>query len=125
MPRPLIRCELSRSGHGYPPHDLYVRRFWSAALGPSAVTELLRIARAARQGVKIRRPIHLQSLMEAGLVRVADGAIVIDERIPEVPPVLLRRMPASLRYAHDRWPGRLDRGRGSNRAGRRGRVRPR
>jgi hypothetical protein len=104
MPRPWVTVKLQESSGGYPPHDLYVRRFWSAVLGVSAVTELLRIAKAARQGNRIRRPIYLQSLMEAGLVQVSDGAIIVDDRVPEVPASWIRRLPPSLRYAHDRWP---------------------
>ena len=46
-------------GSGYPAHDLYVRRFWTAVLGPSAIAERLRIAQAGRSGNRIRRPIHL------------------------------------------------------------------
>jgi len=104
IPRPLVRVRIQESTVGYPAHDLYVRRFWSAVLGVSAVTELLRLSQAARRGRAVKRPIYLQSLMEAGLVHVSDGAIVVDEHIPEVPRALLKRLPVSLRYAHDRWP---------------------
>ncbi|MEX0667918.1 MAG: hypothetical protein WD313_06275, partial [Acidimicrobiia bacterium] len=91
------------SGPGYPAHDLYVRRFWTAVLGPSAIAELLRIAEAGRRGNRIRRPIHLHNLMEMGLVKVLGGRILIGDLIPPVPGGLIRRLTPSLRSAHERW----------------------
>jgi hypothetical protein len=90
-------------GLGYPAHDLYVRRFWTAIMGPTAIAELLRIAEAGRTGKRIRRPIHLQNLMEMGLVSIVDGDIVIGDLIPPVPQVLIRRLAPALRAAHERW----------------------
>ena len=101
--RPLVSVATTASGPGYPAHDLYVRRFWTAVLGAAAIAELLRIAEAARKGNRIRRPIHLQNLMEMGLVKVEGGEILIGDLIPPVPGSLLRRMTPSLRSAHERW----------------------
>jgi hypothetical protein len=101
--RPLVSVATTSSGPGYPPHDLYVRRFWTAILGASATAELLRIAEAARKGTQIRRPIHLQNLMEMGLVTVVGGEIQIGDLIPPVPGVLIRRLTPSLRSAHEAW----------------------
>ena len=91
------------SGPGYPAHDLYVRRFWTAVLGAPAVAELLRIAEAGRKGNRIPRPIYLQALMELGLVHVSDGGLQIGDLIPPVPGGLIRRLMPSIRYAHERW----------------------
>jgi hypothetical protein len=104
LPRPWVSVRLNESTNGYPAYDLYVRRFWSAVLGVSAITELLRLSEAARRGRRVRRPLHLQTLMEAGLIQVSDGAIVVKEHIPEVPTPWLRRLPPSIRSAHDHWP---------------------
>lgn len=101
--RQLVSVTITPSGAGFPAHDLYVRRFWTALLGPSAITELLRIAEAARKGERIPRPIHLHSLMEVGLVQVVDGEIVVGELIPPLPISLVRRLSPALRYAHERW----------------------
>lgn len=101
--RPFVSVATTASGPGYPAHDLYVRRFWTAILGASAIAELLRIATAAQKGNRIPRPIHLKNLMEVGLVKVVDGEILIGDLIPPVPGSLIRRLTPSLRYAHEHW----------------------
>lgn len=101
--RQLVSVTTAESGAGFPAHDLYVRRFWTALLGPSAITELLRIAEAARKGDRILRPIHLHSLMEVGLVQIVDGEIAVGQLIPPLPMSLVRRLSPALRYAHERW----------------------
>jgi len=90
--RPMVSVTTRKSSVGYPAPDLYVRRFWTAILGASAIAELLQIAEAARKGTQIRRPVHLQNLMEMGLVSVVDGKIQIDDLIPPVPGALIRRL---------------------------------
>ncbi|MFV1963285.1 MAG: hypothetical protein ACC658_15815, partial [Acidimicrobiia bacterium] len=45
--RPVVPVRLSKSEGRFRPSDPYVRRFWVAAIGPSAVAELLRLVRAA------------------------------------------------------------------------------
>ena len=48
--RPFVRPELwsdTLSGLGYPHHHRYVRRYWTAVIGPGAVADLLRLAAAA------------------------------------------------------------------------------
>ncbi len=101
--RQLVSVIATDSGAGFPAHDLYVRRFWTAVLGPSAIAELLRIAEAARKGGRVRRPIHLHNLMEVGLVQVVNGEIVIGQLIPPLPVSLVRQLSPALRYAHERW----------------------
>ena len=69
--RPLYLVEMaSTSPAGYPVTDLYVRRFWGAALGVEAIADLLRIVQAGKRGNSLRRPLHLQSLLRAGLIHV-------------------------------------------------------
>ena len=101
--RPLVSVTITDTRSGYPANDLYVRRFWTAVLGPSAVAELLRIAEAGRSGVRIRRPVHLHTLMETGLVQVANGEIIVGNLIPPVPGGLIKRLTPSLRIAHESW----------------------
>ncbi|MGQ0848921.1 MAG: hypothetical protein ACT4OP_07350 [Actinomycetota bacterium] len=88
---------------GLPPTDLYVRRFWTAVLGPSVVADLLRITRAGQQGTEIRRPLGLQDLLRAGLAHVEGETIVVADRVPTVPVDQLRRLTPAMRLAHDQW----------------------
>jgi hypothetical protein len=84
----------------YLPTDPYVRRFWTAVLGPGAMVELLRLSKAARNSAKVREPLHLRGLLESGLARVDEGSILIHERIPAVPARLVQRLPVRLRREH-------------------------
>ena len=93
---------LSTSEGRFHPSDHYVRRFWVAAIGPSAVAELLRLVRAAGKGEDVRLPRHLPILIHAGLATGKDGCIVVDARFPEVPIELRWRFPPSLAAEHSR-----------------------
>lgn len=85
----------------FPVTHPYVRRFWTAALGPGAVADLLRLAAAARRGRSLRRPEHLPVLVAAGLVGAADRRRpVVMLTVPRVPAPLLRRMPPALVREH-------------------------
>lgn len=98
--RPLVKVRLEPSDDFYLPTDPYVRRFWTAVLGPSAMVELLRLSKAARCEGKVREPIHLRGLLEAGLARIAEEGIVVTERVPAVPERLVARLPVRLRREH-------------------------
>ena len=80
--------------------DEYVRRFWTAAIGPGAVADLLRLATAARRGRSLPRPVNLPALVSAGLVRFENDGPVVRIRIPTVPRALQLRMPPDLRREH-------------------------
>ena len=81
--------------------DPYVRRFWTAVIGPGAVADLLRLATAARCGRSLRRPLHMPALVMAGLVRAVDSdAPGVRVLVPVVPPGLRRRLTPALTREH-------------------------
>lgn len=92
---------------GYEPSHPYVRRFWTAAIGPGAVADLLRLAVAAGRGRSLPRPVHLAALARNDLVWRANGTVFVRATIPPVPAALLSRLPPSLREEHSRlrWAG--------------------
>lgn len=83
--------------------DPYVRRFWTAVIGPGAVADLLRLITAARVGRQIPRPRHLSDLIRCGLIAHHRKVIWVTESIPVVPDHLVRRMPPFLRREHAAW----------------------
>ena len=64
------------------------------------MVELLRLSKAARNSAKVREPLYLRGLLESGLARVDEGTIVLSERIPVVPTLLVERLPVRLRREH-------------------------
>jgi hypothetical protein len=80
-----------------------VRRFWVAAIGASAVAELLRLVRAAEKGEGVRLPRTLPILLRVGLVRAETSGLVVFDRIPAVPPELRWRFPPYLAAEHSKW----------------------
>jgi hypothetical protein len=98
--RPLITPALwtdATEGLGYQPDHPYVRRYWTAVLGPGAVADLLRLITAARRGRSLREPLHLAELARAGLVRFEPGRVCVRETVPPLSPRHLRRLPPALR----------------------------
>ena len=81
-------------------HDPYVRRFWTAVIGPGAVADLLRLMAAASHGRTLVRPIHLSDLARAGLASGYGDVVAVRAVIPPVPPEWVRRFPVPLREAH-------------------------
>ncbi len=79
-----------------------MRRFWVAAIGPTAVAELLRLIQAGLRGEEVRLPRHLPTLTKAGLTRIESDAIAVVDRIPAVPIELRWRFPPSLSNEHSR-----------------------
>lgn len=98
---------LGNEARGFLPTDPYVGRFWMAIIGPSAMTDLLRLSQAARREVKVLSPIHLRPLLEVGLVKIDADGLVVTGRIPQLPPALVRRLPTHLRRQHAAWLGGL------------------
>ena len=74
-----------------------------AAIGSSAVAELLRLVRAAEKGEGVRLPRTLPALLRVGLVRAESSGLVVFSRIPVVPIELRWRFPPSLGAEHARW----------------------
>jgi hypothetical protein len=77
------------------PSDPYVRRFWVAAIGSSAVAELLRLVRAAEKGEGVRLPRTLP-----GLVKAESAGLIVFDHIPMVPLELRWRFPPGLAAEH-------------------------
>jgi len=88
---------------GIDPSDRYVRRFWVAALGPSAIAELLRLVSAAGKGEEVRLPRYLPHLLRAGLVKIVDGTLAVASLVPTVPAEMRWRFPPDLAAEHAAW----------------------
>ena len=100
--RPTVTVHVWEVGwRGFAPDDPYVRRWWTCAIGPSAVADLLRLVRAGSDGpVELPRPGALDRLVAAGLVLGFGTRIVVPLPIRPVLPPLDRRIPHRLRPAH-------------------------
>ena len=95
--RPVVVPRLWHVAGGYPADAGYIRRYWTAALGPSAVADLLRLIQAAKTRRVIRRPVRLPELAKAGLVVERGDELLVRSTVPNLPPALVRRLPAGLR----------------------------
>ena len=84
----------------YPLNHPYVRRYWTATIGPGAVADLLRLATAAQRGRSLRRPTHLHVLVRSNLAHTASGRVFVRTRVPELSPFHVRLLPPDLRRAH-------------------------
>ncbi len=99
--RPLVQPRLWRGHPGFELDSLYVRRFWTAAIGPTAVCDLLRLARAGAARKRIPLPHRTAVLLSLGLAhRDGDGRIAVADRLPPVPLHFLRRQPLALQREH-------------------------
>lgn len=85
---------------GFEPSDPYVRRFWVAAIGAGPVEDLLRLVRAARNGVPVRSPLFLGTLLTEGLVAFHAGRVVVPDPIPMLGRRALSRLSPGLRRQH-------------------------
>lgn len=100
--RPVLRSD-PLATLGYPTDHPYVRRFWTAVMGPGAVADLLRLATAARRGGRLRCPVHLPSLAREGLVGYQEGRLWVRATVPPLSRDQVRRLPPWLRQEHGRW----------------------
>ena len=82
---------------GFLPSHPYVRRYWTALLGPGAVADLLRLTVAAVRGTSIRLPTHIELLAREGLVAETGGAVLVRPTVPELTSSHLERLPPALR----------------------------
>ena len=101
--RPVVPVRLESRPGDFTPADPYVRRFWVAAIGSSAVAELLRLVRAGEKGEGVRLPRTLPTLLRAGLVKAESSGLIVFDRIPMVPLELRWRFPPVLAAEHSRW----------------------
>jgi hypothetical protein len=104
IPRPYIcpRLTPAAAPAGHALDDPMVRRYWSALVGPGAVADLLRLTVAARRGRRLRRPLHLSSLLREGLIYRDGEAILVPERVPLLDDGQQRRLHPSLRAEYRR-----------------------
>ncbi len=84
----------------YPTDHPYVRRYWTATIGPGAVADLLRLATAAQRGRSLRRPTHLHVLVRANLAHTSHGRVFVRTRIPQLTAIQIRLLPPDLRRDH-------------------------
>jgi len=84
----------------YPATHPYVRRYWTATIGPGAVADLLRLATAAQRGRSLRRPTHLHVLVRANLAHTNNGQVFVRTRVPQLTTIQIRLLPPDLRRAH-------------------------
>lgn len=106
--RPLIRPRLwtdSVAVLGHTVDDPYVRRYWTAVIGPGAVADLLRLTVAAQRRVAVVRPIRLGVLVRENLVRVENSTVWVRPTVPPLSVAHVRRLPPALRgeHARARW----------------------
>ncbi len=88
---------------GYPVDHHYVRRFWTAVLGPGAVADLLRLAVAARRGRSLLLPLHTRCLLREGLVHRDGDVLWVRPTVPPLSAAQVLRLPAALRREHGRY----------------------
>ena len=101
--RPVIEPRLWLDHHaqiGFPGHHGYVRRFWTAVIGPGAVADLLRLAVAARRDRSLPKPIYLPVLIRENLARQDAGTVYVRPTVPPLAADQVRRLAPALRREH-------------------------
>jgi hypothetical protein len=79
-----------------------VRRFWTAAIGPGAVADLIRLAVAAQRDRSLLLPVSLPLLVSEGLCAVAGGTILVRVIVPVLPKHHIAMLSPRLRREHIR-----------------------
>lgn len=103
--RPLVTPEVWEHpphGAGFATDDGYVRRYWTAAIGPGAVADLIRLAVAAQRDRSLPRPVSLPSLVREGLCRLDGGRILVPVTVPALSARHLAALSPRLRREHAR-----------------------
>lgn len=85
---------------GFPAAHPFVRRFWTAAVGPGAVADLLRLMAAARSRRSLPLPYHVRVLATVGLVWHAEGTVWVRPTVPPLGGAQLRNISPALRAEH-------------------------
>ena len=98
--RNLVARLLDDESPGFPAHHPYVRRFWTAAVGPGAVADLLRLIAAAGRRQPLPYPEYLHLLITAGLVVWSPESAWVRPSVPPLGDAQLRRITPSLRAEH-------------------------
>ena len=91
-----------RKGLELDPSHPYVRTYWTAAVGPGAVADLLRLIAAARRKETIPHPLYLPVLCREGLVHHAGRAVWVRGLVPPLRRRHLSRLSPTLRRNHGR-----------------------
>jgi len=87
---------------GYPTDHRYVRRFWTAAIGPGAVADLIRLAVAASRDRSLLTPVSLPELMREGLCTLRDARVYVRTTIPPLSKRHVELLSPRLRREHAR-----------------------
>jgi hypothetical protein len=85
---------------GFATSDPYVRRFWTAAIGPGAVADLMRLAVAAQRGRSLPRPESLTTLVREDLARWVGDRLFVRTTVPPLSRSQERRLTPGLRREH-------------------------
>ena len=87
---------------GLDPSHPYVRTYWTAAVGPGAVADLLRLIAAAQREETIPHPLFLPVLCREGLVHHAGRSVWVRGLVPPIKREHLSRLSPTLRRRHRR-----------------------
>ena len=82
---------------GFSTDHPYVRRYWTAAIGPGAVADLMRLAVAAQRGRSLPRPESVGVLVREDLARWVGGQLFVRTTIPPLSAVQERRLTPELK----------------------------
>lgn len=85
---------------GVEPSHPYVLTYWTAALGPNAVAELLRLITAAKRRSEIPHPVSLPVLSREGLVHFHSRAVWVRPLLPPLGLHHVGRLTPRLRQQH-------------------------
>ncbi len=81
----------------------YVRTFWTAYVGPSAVADYLRLVRAAEKDSAIKRPRSLARLARHQLARITEQGLEVRMTVPPLSVAQVMRLTPSVRRMHAAW----------------------